>query len=105
METGFTIPHAFSNMSIRAHAPAASGVYGISNGQEWIYIGAADNIRERLLQHLAEGDTQLKSRVPTGFTYELCNWSERSSRQDSLIMQYEPVCNRRPDPDRARNAE
>jgi hypothetical protein len=96
MQPGFSMPYGFSVGSIRAHAPAMSGVYGISNGCEWIYIGEADNIQQRLLEHLAEDGTQLKARVPTGFSYEVCNQSIRVERQDRLILQYEPVCNRRP---------
>lgn len=97
MESGFTVPHAFSNVSVRAHAPTASGVYGISNGREWIYIGETDNIQARLLEHLAESSSHLKACVPTGFTYELCERNARPGRQDRLVMQYEPVCNRQPD--------
>jgi hypothetical protein len=105
LDTGFTMPHAFSNASVLAHAPAASGVYGISNGAEWIYIGETDNIRQRLLEHLAENTTQLKARMPTGFTYELCAPVARTGRQDRLVMQYEPVCNRQPSGWRGRKAE
>ena len=90
----FTIPHAFSYMSVRAHAPSSSGVYGISNAKEWIYIGQADNIRERLLQHLTDADSTIRARTPTGFTFELCDSRFRAGRQDQLVMQYEPICNR-----------
>src|SRR5947209_1799065 len=88
------MPHAFSASSVRAHAPATSGVYGLSNGREWIYIGETDNIQARLLEHLAESSTQLKSHAPTGFTYELCESTSRLRRQDRLVAQYGPVCNR-----------
>lgn len=98
MRVGFSTPHAFSIVSIRAHAPAASGVYGIANPREWIYIGETDNIQARLLEHLAEhSGTQIQSQAPTGFAYELCDSPARAGRQDRLVQQYEPVCNRRPD--------
>ncbi len=91
--------------SIRAHAPAASGVYGLTNRREWIYIGEADNIRERLLEHLGEkSGTEIQSQEPTGFAFELCDRPARVGRQDRLIQQYEPVCNRRPDRWRSRSA-
>jgi hypothetical protein len=38
-------PRTFSVSSIRAHAPNACGVYGISNGREWILIDVADDIQ------------------------------------------------------------
>ena len=87
-------PRAFSLRSIRAHAPASSGVYGISNAREWIYIGVSDNIQAELLRHLVEVDTLLQERSPTGFAFEACEESLRCTRQDRLVMEYEPVCNR-----------
>ena len=89
-----SLPHGFSIGSIRAHAPDSSGVYGISNSREWIFIGESDNIQSSLLQHVADPDTQIKSRQPTGFSYELCPAHSRHSRQEFLIAQYSPFCNR-----------
>jgi hypothetical protein len=89
----FAIAHAFSSVSIRAHAPAASGVYGISNARRWIYIGETDNIRERLLEHLGESTTGIKAQVPTGFTYEACDWNLRTERHDRLVAEFKPICN------------
>jgi excinuclease UvrABC nuclease subunit len=94
MPFGFATPHAFSTVSIRAHAPAACGVYGISNARQWIYIGETDNIRDRLLQHFEETGTGIKAQVPTGFTYEVCEWHVRTERHDRLVIEYDPVCNR-----------
>ena len=90
----FTIPHAFSRVSVRSHAPAASGVYGISNARLWIYIGETDNIQARLLEHLAETGTEIKGHAPTGFSYEICEQHVRIGRQDRLVIQYDPICNR-----------
>lgn len=92
------MPHAFSIGSVRAQAPAASGVYGITNRNEWIYIGEADNIRDRLMEHLADDlGSDIHSHAPTGFAFELCDRGARADRQDRLVQQYEPICNRRPD--------
>jgi hypothetical protein len=81
-------------VSIRAHAPAASGVYGISNARQWIYIGVADDIRQALMEHLSKSGTAIKSHVPTGFSYEMCDPQMRTGRFDRLVVQYDPVCNR-----------
>lgn len=89
-----SFPHGFSIGSIRAHAPEASGVYGISNAREWIFIGESDNIQNSLLQHVSDAKSEIKSRQPTGFSYELCPANSRQSRQDFFIVQYQPVCNR-----------
>lgn len=92
----YSLAHAFSIGSVRAHAPAASGVYGISNAREWIYIGQTDNIQGKLLDHLSEANSLLKKRGPTGFAFELCEASIRTSRQDRLVLEYEPIVNRLP---------
>ena len=88
------IPMPFTPRAIETHAPAASGVYGISNAREWIYIGEADNVQGALFHHLQGLDTALMKRLPTGFVYEVCDGARRSARQDRLVLEYEPVCNR-----------
>lgn len=80
--------------SVREHAPTLSGVYGISNALEWIYIGETDNIQEALLGHLRESDTSLLKRQPMGFVFEVCDQARRPARQNRLVFEYEPSCNR-----------
>ncbi len=87
-------PRAFTSASVSANAPAASGLYGISNALEWIYIGETENIRDSLLGHLRELNTSLLKSRPTGFVFEICNRAERPARQDRLVFEYEPTCNR-----------
>ena len=88
-------PLSFTSFSVRANAPAASGLYGVSNAREWLYIGETDNIQASLLHDLRGGDSQLSERHPTGFVFELCERAGRLARQDRLIWEYEPVCNRK----------
>ncbi len=85
---------SFLASAVRMHAPAASGVYGLSNAGEWIYIGETDNIQAALLGHLQEMNTVLRKRRPTGFVFEICERAKRPDRQDRLVLEYEPVCNR-----------
>jgi hypothetical protein len=87
-------PRSFTTSSVRQHAPALSGVYGISNALEWIYIGETDNIQETLLGHLRGLATSLLERQPTGFVFEVCDRARRPARQGRLIFEYEPACNR-----------
>jgi hypothetical protein len=89
------IPRAFTSGGIRMYSPSASGVYGISNAREWIYIGQTDDIQGALLAQLADLDTSLMKREPTGFVFEECESADRPARQDRLILEYEPFCNRR----------
>jgi len=88
------IPRPFNLGAVQAYAPASSGLYGISNSQEWIYIGETDNIKGALLSHLADSHTSLMQRGPTGFVYEVCDRAGRTSRQDRLVFEYEPAINR-----------
>jgi hypothetical protein len=88
------VPVPFTTRAVGTHAPAASGVYGISNAREWIYIGETDNIQGALFQHLQDLYTSLMKRQPTGFVFEICDGACRSARQDRLVLEYEPVCNR-----------
>jgi hypothetical protein len=87
-------PRTFTASSVRKHAPTTSGLYGISNAREWIYIGETDNIQETLLGHLREWDTSGLRTEPAGFVFEVCDRANRPSRQDRLVLEYEPTCNR-----------
>jgi len=84
---------SFTAVSIRNNAPESSGVYGLSNGREWLFIGEANNIQARLLEHLSETDTLLMDRGPTGFSFEECPSCNRTVRQDVLVRRFQPVCN------------
>jgi len=70
-----------------------SGVYGITNAREWIYIGETDNIQGSLLTHLQEARTKLMKREPTGFVFEVCDQASRTSRMGRLVVEYGPACN------------
>jgi hypothetical protein len=87
-------PRSFTAPSVRRHAPALSGVYGLSNSDEWVYVGETDNLQEALLGHLQELNTPLLKLQPTGFVFEVCDRTTRLGRQDRLVLEYEPMCNR-----------
>lgn len=88
-------PRSFTTVSVRANAPVGSGIYGVSNAREWIFIGQTDNIQASLLHELRQSDSVIRQRRPTGFVFELCVPGERLTRQNRLILEYEPVCNTR----------
>ena len=87
-------PRPFTSPAIQTYAPLASGVYGITNAREWIYIGETDNIQAALLEHLSDPGTPLMQRQPAGFVFEICAGTQRSERQGRLITEYAPACNR-----------
>ncbi len=88
------IPRTFTAPSIREHAPPLPGVYGISNAREWIYIGGTGNIQAALLLHLQESNSPVLQRHPAGFVFEVCGEAAWPARQDRLVLEYEPACNR-----------
>ena len=86
---------SFTLVSVQRNAPALPGVYGLSNANEWLYVGAAGNIQAALIAHLQEAGTMLKSHRPTGFTFEVCDPGYHAARQSRLVGELAPVCNRR----------
>jgi hypothetical protein len=87
-------PRPFTSGGVETYAPAASGIYGISNALEWIFIGHTDDIHGSLLDHLKDSATSLMKKEPTGFVYEVCDAARRTARHDRLIHEYGPACNR-----------
>jgi hypothetical protein len=88
------VPHTLSPAGVRAYAPVASGVYGISNASEWLYIGESDNIQIALQDYLEDVDASSIERQPSGFVYEICDASRRVARQGRLVSEYGPARNR-----------
>jgi hypothetical protein len=88
-------PRPFTAGAVQTYAPNASGVYGISNAREWIYIGETDNIQQILLTHLLDLNTPLMKHQPAGFVFETCTRAERHARQECLVLEYGPACNQR----------
>jgi hypothetical protein len=84
---------AFKAAAIRRDAPSCSGVYGLSNAREWIYVGETDDIRARLLEHLGETNTFVARGAPTGFSFEISPPGERVGRQRQIILELGPAGN------------
>jgi hypothetical protein len=89
------LARTFKAAEIRRGVPASSGVYGLSNGREWVYVGETDNIQARLLEHLEESDRRPAEGAPTGFNFEVCSPGDRIARQQRLIVELDPVRNGR----------
>lgn len=64
--------------------PEKSGVYELRSFGNLVYIGKADNLRRRLLEHL-------NSKDPNKFRYETVTgfFSSAKSREDELLSRYE----------------
>lgn len=86
---------AFNQVSIGKNAPPASGVYGLSNSRQWLYVGETADIQGELLKHFRQPSAFLRGHNPSGFTYELSSAESRVARQDQLVSELEPIGNRR----------
>jgi len=81
-------------VSVNKNGPAASGVYGLSDASQWIYVGETANIHAELFQHLQHPDMFLKGHSPSGFTYELSSQEHRAERRNQLVSELQPIGNR-----------
>lgn len=84
--------YLFQRECVLKNAPESSGVYGLFNAF-WIYIGEADNLRARLLEHLAGDDPCIVRFQPSGFAFELASPIDRRRRHEHLIKELQPLCN------------
>ena len=75
---------AFTPVSVRAHAPVASGIYGIFNGSQWIYVGGGEDIQGALLAHLRDTEVCIRRFNPTGFSFELDSEPSRGKRNSGM---------------------
>ncbi len=85
---------SFTVISIGNNAPAASGVYGLSNASQWLYVGETYNIQAELLKHLQRPAPFLREHYPSGFTYELSSAESRIERRKQLVSEFDPIGNR-----------
>lgn len=72
--------------------PNQKGVYGLFKNNQWVYIGSGD-IRSRMLDHLNGDNTCINAYMPTHWVAEVSSFYRE--REKELILEYDPVCNRR----------
>lgn len=95
MPFSFPTPHVFSAQEIRAYAPSTPGLFGLSNERQWLLIQGSDDIQAALLRLVAERSATIVGLNATGFVFEPCDARSQASRQNRLVLEYEPVANRR----------
>jgi hypothetical protein len=83
--------YSFNGLSVRLHAPAASGVYYLHNSARCIYVGEAENIRRALLGHLQGDIPCITVWDPSGFCFELCPETVRVGKKNNLTMRFGPA--------------
>ena len=87
--------YVFSAEGIRECAPERSGVFALFTPTEWVYVGAADNVRQALFDLLNASGTSLESYQPLSFSSEEAEGSERTLRRDAMIAELRPAWNSR----------
>jgi hypothetical protein len=85
---------SFTAVSIGKNAPRISGVYGLADAREWIYVGESADIQAELMRHLQNPGSFLRQHPPSGFTFEPSTASARIERQNQLVSELEPIGNR-----------
>ncbi len=91
-------PRPYTKQGAQRIKKGQRGVYGLiqvqKDGRAWIYIGRAEDIRERLLAHLNnEDDPCLDSHRPTHFVAAITQDTVRCEKE--LTLEYDPECNKR----------
>lgn len=88
--------YPFTEKGIATYAPRGSGVYGIFNSGQWIYVGESKDMEARLYAHLhGESDQSgcILRRQPTGYVFDTCDSATRTARESALIRELAPSCN------------
>ncbi len=85
-------PRAFTRANVEALTPNQKGVYGLFKDSVWVYVGKGD-IRDRLLAHLNNDNACITRQAPTHWVDEV--WDNPDTREAALILELNPVCNRR----------
>lgn len=87
-------PRVFIKSNVESILPNQLGVYGIFGQNRWIYIGKGD-IRTRLLAHLNGDNPAILAARPTHWVDEVCVDPKMSIREKQLILELNPLCNRK----------
>ena len=94
---GSTEWHEFEGFSVGFSAPETAGVYWIRDERgRIIYIGRAEDIADRLAEHLRDTSHCMHKYSGLEFWYrEIPDRIERENWEKIWIKQVRPVCNKR----------
>src|SRR5204863_5397426 len=88
-------PYPLNRTSVLHNVKEVSGVYGLLNGNSWVYIGEDSNVQRALLECLSGQRPCVLQFQPTVFVFELCPPRNRKPRQRELVQIYRPPCNKK----------
>jgi hypothetical protein len=82
--------------SILAHAPSAPGVYALWNETRWLHVGDSDDLRQRLLEHLAQDEARFAPPQACAWGFEFIESPyQRVRRRRALMQELLPANGRR----------
>ena len=72
---------------------AVAGVYGIFDAQsQSIYIGKTDDLKRRMIQHMADSTHRMHQYKPSYLLFEhIATEAERTTRETVLRREYHPL--------------
>jgi|SRR5579862_390761 len=88
-------PYLLTRTSVLRNASEVSGVYGLRDGNNWIYIGECPNVQRALLECLGGRVPCVLQFQPRVFVFEPCPPRHRKARQRELAQIYKPACNKK----------
>lgn len=83
--------HPLDEAIVASQVPAASGVYGLHNAHQQLFIGEAADLRAALLLHCRQSRKFFRSRQPTHLAFETCEAPSRALRAQALIAAHRPA--------------
>ena len=86
-------PRPFTGEEIQRITKGQEGVYGLLNGETWIYVGMGD-IGQRLLDHMGGDNACITEQRPTHWVAETAIADSRQ-REKNLIRELKPICNKK----------
>ena len=95
MEWSSSERFTLNRTSVLRNAPEESGVYGLCNADQWVYIGHSSSVRKALLEYLRGQMPYVLQWQPKHFMFEVLPYKQRISRQKVLVAHYQPTCNRK----------
>ena len=88
---------AFNKATVESLEDGKKGCYGLfqqaQTGRVWIYVGKADNMRKRLLEHVNGDNPCITKYRPSHFVTVLASNNENLEKQ--LIGELDPYCNKK----------
>jgi hypothetical protein len=88
-------PYPLNRTSVLHNAKEVSGVYGLRNGNSWVYVGQCPNVQRALLDYLGGKMPYVLQFQPNVFVFEPCPPRNRTARQRELVQIYRPACNKK----------